>query len=97
MDTAGPRVGTYPSDGTDVVEVIHAKHLLVRVLDNIENGGWGLVDRLAAIQPLPSGVGEAESGEVPETGRFVIRVTGCRLEPTGSLGVRDVYATRGIE
>jgi len=80
-------VGTYPSDSTDVVQVVHAKHLLVRVLDDIENRGWGLVDRLTAVQPLPSGVGEAEPGEVPETGRFVILVTGCSLEPGGGLCV----------
>ena len=87
MDIAGPTVGTHPSGGTDVVQVIHAEHLLVRVLDGIENGGWGLVDRLAAVQPLPSGVGKAEPCEVPETGCFVIRITGCRFEPAGSLCV----------
>jgi len=34
---------------TDVEEVIHAEHLLIRILDNIENPRWGLFDWLATV------------------------------------------------
>ena len=87
---------TYP-DGTDVKQVIHAKHLLVWVLDGFEDWGRGLIEWLAAVQPLSSSVGETESSKVPETGSLVVYITGLRLEPVWTLGVRNIYMVRGIE
>ena len=71
----------------DVVQVIHAKHLLVWILDNAEIAGGVLLDELAAIQPLTAGVREAKPGKVPETRSFAARTS---LDPARSLGKRDV-------
>ena len=84
---ASSKVVTYSDGGANIVQVIHTKHLLVRVLDDIENWGWSLINWFATVQPLPSGIREAEPGEIPETGRLVVWIAGSRLEPTGSLCV----------
>lgn len=86
---------TYP-DGTDVIQVIHAKHLLVWVLDGIENWGWGLVE-LATIQPFSSAVREAETSEVPETGRLFVFVIRLCLEPARTLGIGNVCMVWAVE
>ena len=80
--TVGTCLGT-----TDVIQIIHAKHLLIRFLDYIENRRRGLINWLATVQPLSAGVGEAESGKVPETGSPVMFITRIGLEPIGTLGI----------
>lgn len=73
------------SETTNVVQVIHAKHLLFRVLDGIENWRWGTIDCLTTVQPLSTSIGEAESCKVPESGSLVVFVVGVCFKPTRSL------------
>jgi hypothetical protein len=89
----GQRVGRSKTDdvtygySANVEQIVHAKHLLVGILDNAESVRGSLFDGLATMQPLSAGVGEADPGKIPETSGFAVR---ARLDPRGWLSKRDV-------